>query len=85
MNRYLGELALIWENCSGLHSFHDGVNAAFCDGSVHFLAEDIEPAIVRGAASRAGGEPINRGSLAVTPGTDFVGARRMTRRRLEGF
>lgn len=33
-----------------------GAHFVMCDGSVHFLAQDIEPAVYFGMASRAGGE-----------------------------
>ncbi len=58
----VSELALNWENCNGFYSFHDGVNSAFCDGSVHFWTEGIDPRIVHAAVSRAGGEPVDVGA-----------------------
>lgn len=34
--------SLNWDNCTGLYSFHNGVNASYCDGSVRFLAEGVD-------------------------------------------
>jgi prepilin-type processing-associated H-X9-DG protein len=40
-----------------LYSFHPGgVNVLFCDGSVHFLKESMDPRIVVYLITRAGGE-----------------------------
>lgn len=39
--------------------FQGGFNAAFCDGSVHFLSKGIDPKVLRALFTRAGGEPID--------------------------
>jgi prepilin-type N-terminal cleavage/methylation domain-containing protein/prepilin-type processing-associated H-X9-DG protein len=56
-----GGICLI--NCSSnneLYSFHPGgVNVGFCDGSVHFLKESIDPRIVVYLVTRAGGEVVS--------------------------
>jgi prepilin-type processing-associated H-X9-DG protein len=36
-----------------------GVNAAFCDGAVHFLSESLDPKVVEALCSRKGGEIVN--------------------------
>lgn len=42
----------------GLSSNHPhGCNAACCDGSVHFLDDDLPPASLRALLTKAGGEP----------------------------
>lgn len=38
--------------------FEGGYNAAYMDGSVHFLAEDLDEATLRALISRAGREPV---------------------------
>ncbi len=38
-----------------------GMNTAFCDGSVHFLADSLAPQIFQALLSKAGGEAINGG------------------------
>lgn len=38
--------AVNWDNCFGLYSFHQGVNATFCDGSVKFISEDVHRDVV---------------------------------------
>jgi prepilin-type N-terminal cleavage/methylation domain-containing protein/prepilin-type processing-associated H-X9-DG protein len=47
-------------NCSndyGLYGFHSGgINAAYCDGSVHFVGSDIDPRIVVALITLNGGE-----------------------------
>ena len=45
--------SLNWDNCSGLYSFHGGVNATYCDGSVHFLAEGINTEVLIALLTRA--------------------------------
>ena len=56
---FLGEqnssksLPLNWDNCTGLYSFHNGVNAAHCDGSVRFLSEDIDEVILLASLTRS--------------------------------
>lgn len=42
-------------NLYGVFSFHNGANAAMCDGSVHFLAEDTSTEIMVAKFSRNGG------------------------------
>ncbi|MFH1269122.1 MAG: DUF1559 domain-containing protein, partial [Planctomycetota bacterium] len=37
-----------------------GVNAAFCDGSVHFLSETIDPETLRLLITKADGNPVGR-------------------------
>ena len=44
---------LNWDNCEGLYSFHRGVNAAHCDGSVRFLAEGIESSVLISSLTRS--------------------------------
>lgn len=44
----------------GPYSFHPGVYAAMCDGSVIFLVEETERAIVFALMTRAGGERVER-------------------------
>jgi len=50
-------------NCSSnneLYSFHPGgVNVLFCDGSVHFFKESMDPHIVVSLITRAGGEIVS--------------------------
>ncbi len=47
-------------NGQAMYSYHaGGVNALFGDGRVYFLAEDINPAVLQGLASREGGEAVN--------------------------
>jgi len=36
-----------------------GVNFLFADGSVHFLRDNLTPAVLNALASRAGGEPVS--------------------------
>ncbi|HEY1860762.1 MAG TPA: DUF1559 domain-containing protein, partial [Gemmataceae bacterium] len=47
-------------NCSndyGLYGFHSGgINAAYCDGSVHFVGADIAPSIIVALITSNGGE-----------------------------
>jgi hypothetical protein len=43
--------------------FPDGFIAAFCDGSVHFLANDIDPEVLCALLTRAGGDVVPRGSF----------------------
>ena len=47
-------------NCTSnneIYSFHPGgSNALFCDGSVHFLKENLAVPIVAALVTRAGGE-----------------------------
>lgn len=42
--------------------FQRGFNAAFCDGSVHFLLKGTDPKVLRALFTRAGGEVIPSGS-----------------------
>jgi prepilin-type processing-associated H-X9-DG protein len=35
-----------------------GVNVAMADGSLRFVADDVEPAVWKAAATRAGGEAV---------------------------
>ena len=46
-------MALNWDNCWGLYSFHVGVNATLCDGSVRFLEEGIEREILISLLTRS--------------------------------
>jgi prepilin-type processing-associated H-X9-DG protein len=47
-------------NYMGPYAFHPGgVNTAFCDGSVRFLGEALEPAAFAGLLSRDGGEAVS--------------------------
>jgi prepilin-type processing-associated H-X9-DG protein len=44
-----------------ISSYHrGGVNAAFCDGSVRFLSDSINPQLVKAMLTIGGGEPIPR-------------------------
>jgi prepilin-type N-terminal cleavage/methylation domain-containing protein/prepilin-type processing-associated H-X9-DG protein len=56
-----GGICLI--NCSSnneLYSFHPGgVNTLFCDGSVHFLKESMDPRVIVSLITRAGGEIVS--------------------------
>ncbi len=46
-------------NYAGPYAFHPGgVNTAFCDGSVRFLADGLEPDAFAGLLSRDGGEAV---------------------------
>jgi prepilin-type processing-associated H-X9-DG protein len=46
-----------WQAVSPASSYHTGgVNVAMCDGSVHFVAGDIDPAVWTALGTRAGGE-----------------------------
>jgi len=51
-------------NCNngfGIYSFHDGgANASFMDGSVHWLSEGIDTAVLFALLSRAGNEIVSR-------------------------
>jgi prepilin-type N-terminal cleavage/methylation domain-containing protein len=48
-----------WANVYSFRSNHPmGLQFAMADGSVHFVRENINPAIYRALASRAGGEPV---------------------------
>lgn len=48
--------AINWDNCFGLYSFHNGLNAAFCDGSVRFVSESIRTDNLMAMLSRASGD-----------------------------
>lgn len=54
-------------NCNngfGIYSFHEGgANAAFMDGSVHFLSESTDPEILFAVLSRAGNELVSAEDL----------------------
>jgi prepilin-type N-terminal cleavage/methylation domain-containing protein/prepilin-type processing-associated H-X9-DG protein len=46
-----------WQLVSPASSYHNGgVNAAFCDGSVHFVADTVDPNVWMAYGTRAGGE-----------------------------
>jgi prepilin-type N-terminal cleavage/methylation domain-containing protein/prepilin-type processing-associated H-X9-DG protein len=47
-----------WQLVSPPSSYHtNGVNICMCDGSVRFLADDVNPDVWLAAGTRAGGEP----------------------------
>lgn len=46
-------------NTTEVYSFHNGVNVAMCDGSVHFKAEDISPRVMQALFTAQGGEVIS--------------------------
>jgi prepilin-type processing-associated H-X9-DG protein len=48
---------------SGLRSNEDGVNTAFCDGSVHYISQKVKPEVWKALSTRAGGEVINPNDL----------------------
>jgi len=50
--------AINGRNCDGLYSFHVGVNATFCDGSVHFLTAGAEFRVVASLLGREDGTAI---------------------------
>jgi prepilin-type processing-associated H-X9-DG protein len=47
------------DNCRGAYSFHAGANAAFCDGSVHFLSDQIHTDTLTRLLGREDGEPVS--------------------------
>jgi len=47
------------DNCRGAYSFHAGVNAAFCDGAVHFLSDQIHTDSFTRLLGREDGEPVS--------------------------
>jgi prepilin-type processing-associated H-X9-DG protein len=52
-----------WATCVGPSSFHSGgVNAAFLDGSVHFIKDSINQLTWWAMATRAGGEVVDASS-----------------------
>jgi prepilin-type processing-associated H-X9-DG protein len=55
MSSFLGA-GLNRDNYADPYSFHRGVNVAMCDGSVHFLYDEIDAAILRALMSRDGHE-----------------------------
>ena len=51
-------------NVAGIRSGHrNGVNAVFCDASIHWIPKDTDPKIVKGLLTRNGGE-VSAGFLA---------------------
>ena len=52
-----GPCTINCNNSQGLYSFHtSGVNAVFCDGSVRFLRQGLDPNIYFGIVTCNGGE-----------------------------
>jgi hypothetical protein len=49
-------------NWWGLYSFHNGVNAAMCDGAVRFLSEETHMRVVHALITREGGELVAGGN-----------------------
>lgn len=43
-------------NTSGLYSFHNGINVAMCDGSVHFKSETVDPMVMLALFTARGDE-----------------------------
>jgi len=44
-------------NHTSLYSFHSGgVNTLMCDGSVHFMLDNVSPSVLIAYITRAGGE-----------------------------
>jgi prepilin-type N-terminal cleavage/methylation domain-containing protein/prepilin-type processing-associated H-X9-DG protein len=59
---FLGECAVNCSNNGAAYSFHSaGANAAFADGSVRFLRQDIGIRRMAALVTRAGGEPVSAG------------------------
>jgi hypothetical protein len=47
-------------NAYSLYSFHPGgAHAAACDGSVHFLGEELDVTVLAALVTRAGGEAVS--------------------------
>jgi prepilin-type processing-associated H-X9-DG protein len=51
--------AINGRNCDGLFRFHAGVNAVFCDGSVHFLTGGTDFRVVSSLLGREDGTAIS--------------------------
>jgi prepilin-type N-terminal cleavage/methylation domain-containing protein/prepilin-type processing-associated H-X9-DG protein len=59
INHLDGRLGVNVDNVQGLYSFHPGgAQAAMADGSVHFLGEALDPAVVAALLTREGAEPL---------------------------
>ncbi|MCO6046644.1 DUF1559 domain-containing protein [Aeoliella sp. ICT_H6.2] len=46
-------------NTRGAYSFHDGINVAMCDGSVHFKSEDVDPMVMLALLTPQGDELVS--------------------------
>jgi len=48
------------DNHAGIYGFHAGAAFAMCDGSVHLLHADVDPAVATALLSRSGDEIVSR-------------------------
>jgi prepilin-type processing-associated H-X9-DG protein len=62
-SKRLGRCAINCTNDHEVYSFHDGANAVFADGSVHFLKATIDIRVLAALITRAGGEVVPAGDF----------------------